>query len=126
VPVSSASPYLFHKTTQRHVYEERSARHSHADDALLVNERGEVTETTRANVAALIDGAWWTPPLESGLLPGVERSRLLELGQLRERVLTIADLERAEGVAIMNSLRGWQAAVVVSCEDEGRQAAVTK
>ncbi len=117
VPVDSTSPYLFHKTTQRQVYEERSARHPHADDALLVNERGEVTETTRANVAALIDGVWWTPPLESGLLPGVERGRLLELGELRERTLTVADVQQADAVAIMNSLRGWQAAVVVPCQE---------
>jgi para-aminobenzoate synthetase/4-amino-4-deoxychorismate lyase len=57
-----------------------------------------------------LDGCWWTPPLEAGCLPGVERARLLEMGRLQERVLRVADLERAEGVAVLSSLRGWRAA----------------
>jgi para-aminobenzoate synthetase/4-amino-4-deoxychorismate lyase len=106
-PVDSADPALFAKTTLREPYERRFARRGDADDAVLVNERGELTETTRANLALWADGQWWTPPLESGCLPGVERARLLEAGLLRERVLLLDDLARAEELAVVSSLRGW-------------------
>ena len=109
-PVDSRDAALFHKTTLREPYERRFARRGDADDAVLVNERGELTETTRANLAVRLDGQWWTPALESGCLPGVERARLLELGRLRERVLALADLERAEELAVVSSLRGWRPA----------------
>ena len=61
-----------------------------------------------------IGGRWWTPPTTSGCLPGVERGRLLELGRLHERVLAVEDLLGAEEVAVLNSLRGWRAARLVS------------
>ena len=80
---------------------------------MLVNGRGELTEVTTANLAVRCEGRWWTPPLDSGLLPGVERARLVETGRLAERVLTAADLAAAEEVAVVNSLRGWRPAVVV-------------
>ncbi|MFD2093795.1 aminodeoxychorismate synthase component I [Blastococcus deserti] len=112
-PVDSRNTALFHKTTLREPYERRFARRGAADDAILVNERGELTETTRATLAVRLDGQWWTPPVESGCLPGVERARLLDLGRLRERVLVLDDLERAEALAVVSSLRGWRPARLV-------------
>ena len=57
-PVDPADPMLFHKTTRRRVYDDAKARHPDADDVLLVNTRGELTESTIANVAVRLDGAW--------------------------------------------------------------------
>ena len=98
---------------KRQVYDLRAARHPAVDDVLLVNERGEVTESTVANLAVLIDGRWWTPPVSSGCLPGVERGRLLESGLLHERVLRLADLDGADDLGLVNSLRGWRSAVLL-------------
>lgn len=112
-PVDSADPWLQHKTTRRDVYSTRALRHPEADDVILVNERGELTETTTANLAVHLDGRWWTPYPSSGCLPGVERARLLESGSLDERVLTVADLREAQQVAVVNSLRGWRAARLI-------------
>jgi para-aminobenzoate synthetase / 4-amino-4-deoxychorismate lyase len=112
-PVDDASPWLQHKSTRRDVYLTRALRHPEADDVVLVNQRGELTETTTANLAVRLDGRWWTPPTASGCLPGVERARLLELGRLHERVLTVADLHDAEQLAVLNSLRGWRSARLV-------------
>ena len=111
-PVDSADPLLYHKTTHRAEYERRAAAHPHADDVLLVNERGELTESTIANLVVRLDGALWTPPLESGLLPGVMRADLLARGEVRERVIRPADLRRAEEVWLVNSVRKWRRAVV--------------
>jgi len=41
---------------------------------VLVNERGEVTETCTATLAALLDGTWYTPALAAGVLPGDRKS----------------------------------------------------
>jgi len=111
-PVDSTSRWLRHKTSQREPYDERRLRHPEADDVVLVNERGELTETSRASLAVRLAGEWWTPPLQSGCLPGVERGRLLELGTISERVLTLVDLHRAEELAVLSSLRGWRSAVL--------------
>ncbi|HEX5871311.1 MAG TPA: aminodeoxychorismate synthase component I [Longimicrobium sp.] len=112
-PVDSADPLLYHKTTWRAPYERRAASRPDADDVLLVNERGELTESAIANLVVRLDGALWTPPLECGLLPGVFRAHLLARGEIRERVLRPEDLERAEEVWLINSVRKWRAAEII-------------
>lgn len=114
-PVDPDDDTLFHKTTDREVYRMRARRHPEADDVVLVNTRDEVTETTIANLAVRLDGVWRTPRWDCGLLPGVERGRLLTRGDLQEAVLTPDDLRRAEALAVVSSLRGWRpAALAVS------------
>jgi len=113
-PVDSADPLLYHKTTQREIYQRAAALHADCDDVLLVNERGELTESTIANLVVELDGGRWTPPLDSGLLPGVLRAELLRRGEVRERVLRPDDLERADAVWLVNSVRGWRPASVRS------------
>jgi para-aminobenzoate synthetase/4-amino-4-deoxychorismate lyase len=112
-PVDGDAVFLRHKTTRRRVYDDRAARHPDADDVLLVDRHGHVTESTVANVAAHLDGRWWTPPLSAGCLPGVERGRLVESGSLRERDLTPDDLRGADGLALVSSLRGWRPATLI-------------
>ena len=85
VPVDPTDVFLFHKTTMRRRYEDARARHADANDTLLINLRGEITETTTANVAVKLAGRWWTPPLDSGLLAGTERAALLDDGAIEER-----------------------------------------
>lgn len=111
-PVDSSDPKLFHKTGDRHHLDRRLARHPGADDVVLVNERGELTETCRANLALEISGQWLTPALTCGCLPGVERQRLLDAGQLTEAVLRVPVLDHASGLAVVSSLRGWRPAVL--------------
>ena len=100
--------FLFHKTTCRAIYERRRARRPDADDVLLVNARGEVTESTIANLAVLLDGEWVTPPREAGLLAGTYREILLREGRLSERAIAVEDLRRAEAIALVSSVRGWR------------------
>jgi para-aminobenzoate synthetase/4-amino-4-deoxychorismate lyase len=97
--------FLRHKTTHREVYERR--RRTGVDDTILVNDRGEVTESCAANVVVEINGRRWTPPASAGLLPGVFRAHLLARGEIAERRLTPGDLARAERVWLINSVRGW-------------------
>jgi para-aminobenzoate synthetase/4-amino-4-deoxychorismate lyase len=106
-PVDSADVFLYHKTTNRSLYDQARSRHPEAEDVVLVNEDGEITETTIANIAALIEGVWLTPPVECGLLPGTYRAELLASGRLTEARLSPLDLKTASSVARLNALRGW-------------------
>jgi para-aminobenzoate synthetase/4-amino-4-deoxychorismate lyase len=110
-PVDSADRFLFHKTTRRAVYESRLE--ADVDDVLLWNERGELTESTIANIVVELDGALVTPPVEAGLLAGSFRAGLVDDGKVVERTVPVADLERATGLWLVNSVRGWRRAVVV-------------
>ena len=102
------------KTTHRAQYDAFTPADGTIVDTLLWNERGELTEFTRGNVALRIDGRWLTPALGSGLLPGIARARLLREGALTEATLTRDDLRRADALAFVNSLRGWLEAELVS------------
>jgi para-aminobenzoate synthetase/4-amino-4-deoxychorismate lyase len=115
VAVSSADAALTHKTTRRAVYERALAACPGCDDALFVNERGEVTESTRASLVLRLEGKLVTPPVSCGLLPGVFRAGLLRRGVARERVLLPADVRRAEQVWLVNAVRWWMACEPVVC-----------
>ena len=110
-PVSSRDVFLFHKTTHRQVYESRKL--DDCDDVILFNERGELTETTIANLVLEIDGRLVTPDLDSGLLTGTYRQHLLMTGEISETVLKVEDLTRASRLYIANSVRGLVPAVLI-------------
>ncbi len=114
-PVASENVRLFHKTTDRRVYDAAlaEARAAGADEAILWNERGELTEGTRTNLVLELGGERLTPARECGLLAGVFRQSLLERGKVREAVLTREDLSRARRILLVNSLRGWLPAELV-------------
>ncbi len=109
-PMPADDPMLAHKTSLRHAYDEgwRQAEAAGAFDMLFFNDRGELTEGGRSNVFLRIEGRWLTPPLSSGLLPGVMRAVLLDdpAWAAREQVLTRHDLYRAEAICLCNALRG--------------------
>jgi para-aminobenzoate synthetase / 4-amino-4-deoxychorismate lyase len=113
-PVDPSDVWLFHKTTRRAPYERRRERRPDVDDVLLVNDRGEVTESTIANLAVRLDGVWVTPPVDAGLLPGTYRNVLLRGGRLTERPVTVDELRAARELALVSSVRGWRLAALVS------------
>ncbi len=106
-PVDSSDPFLFHKTTNRRIYDERRIRHSRFDDVILWNERREITESTLANIVLRLHGRLLTPPIDSGLLAGTMRAELLEQGRVEEQTLCLEDLFSAEELILVNSVRGW-------------------
>jgi para-aminobenzoate synthetase/4-amino-4-deoxychorismate lyase len=105
-PADSSDPFRYHKTTNRGLYEAARAACPGYDDVLLLNERGEVTESTIANVAVEIEGKLCTPPVECGLLPGTLRADLLERSTLIERCITVEAVLRSPRVFLLNSVRG--------------------
>ncbi|WP_263366645.1 aminodeoxychorismate synthase component I [Edaphobacter bradus] len=101
--------FLRHKTTHRELYDRSFAEAQAAgvDEVIFLNERGELTEGAISNLFLESGGRLLTPPLASGVLPGVYRRLVLETNpRAEERVLTIADLESADAVYLCNALRG--------------------
>ncbi|KVH43860.1 chorismate-binding protein [Burkholderia diffusa] len=101
---------LLHKTTRRADFDRawQAAEALGGFDMLFVNERGEVTEGGRSNLFVKLDGQWVTPPLSSGVLPGVMRGVLLDDRTFgaEERIVTLDDLARADALLLTNALRG--------------------
>ena len=94
------------------------ARQRGFDEVVLLNERGEVSECTSANIFAATGGEVSTPPLDSGCLPGVTRELLLDVVRVPgisvvERTLMPADLERADQVFITSTTRDLLPAVFI-------------
>jgi branched-chain amino acid aminotransferase len=102
-----------HKTTSRiawHLARE-DARASGADEALLVSPEGQVLEGASSNLFVLTGGVLRTPPVESGVLPGITRGWVLRMaGRLGVAVATqpvpAADMRDAEEVILTNSVQG--------------------
>ena len=88
------------------------ARAAGADEALVLNHRGDLCEATTANVFLVHDGVAATPPLESGCLAGITREHVLELGAV-ERVLSRADIATAQEAFLTSSTREVQPLVAV-------------
>lgn len=111
--LDSADPWLQVKTSERVLYE-RARAHlpGGTDELLFANERGEVCEGSISSVFFDAGEGLRTPPLASGLLPGILRAELLDSGQCREQVLHLEDLRRVR-LWIGNSLRGLIPAVLV-------------
>lgn len=108
--LASAEPMLRHKTTYRPWYDDVTtwlAAHPLVFDAVLCNERGELCEGSRTNVYLQLAGKWFTPPIECGCLPGVQRAALLDAGLVEERLLYADDFPRARRIRLSNALRGW-------------------
>ena len=107
-PLAEAhTDWVAHKTTWRAHYDAFTPTDPAVFDTLLFNAQGQITECTRGNIAACVDGRWVTPPLHCGLLPGVGRALALAQGRVVEQVISLADVPRITAWAFVNSLRGW-------------------
>jgi branched-chain amino acid aminotransferase len=74
------------------------------------NYRGELSECTTANLFVVRDGIAMTPPIEAGLLPGITREFLFEVGKeegitVREEVLRDEDLFTADEAFLTSTTR---------------------
>lgn len=79
-------------------------------EAVMRNYRGELTECTQSNLFIVKNGAALTPPLESGLLPGITREFVFEIGRdagidVREQVLRDDDLFAADEAFLTSTTR---------------------
>lgn len=93
---------------------QRHAKNAGADDVLFFNDLNHATETSLANFFIIKNNQLYTPPIESGLLAGIIRQRLLMLSKdnaigYSESPLDNADLVQADAMFVCNSLQGLRA-----------------
>ena len=102
-------------------------------EGVMRNYRGELSECTTANFFIVKNGAALTPPLESGLLPGITREFLFEIGKdvavdVREQVLRDEDLYGADEAFLTSTTR--EAVPIVKVDDRtigsGRPGPITR
>ena len=102
-------------------------------EGIMRNYRGELSECTTSNLFIVKDGAALTPPLTAGLLPGITREFLFDVGrdvgiQVREEVLRDADLFGADEAFLTSTTR--EALPIVTVDDRtignGRPGPATK
>ncbi len=107
--LASGDPWLGVKSTNRAVYDAaRAGLAEGLDEVIFFNERGEVCDGTITTVFFDRGQGMRTPPLSSGLLPGVLRAELA----WREEVLMAEDIPRVR-LWVGNALRGMIPAVWV-------------
>ena len=108
VRINSNNIFQSHKTTIRKTYNEEYKRALKEGfmDFLFLNEKEEIVETSIYNLFIKKDNQYYTPPLSSGALPGVMREYLQKKGKLKEKTLTITDLQFADKIYLCNSVRG--------------------
>ncbi|MGB0505378.1 MAG: aminotransferase class IV family protein [Pikeienuella sp.] len=105
--VRSDDSWLSIKTTNRKTYDDARAQMPNGvDEVIFANERDEMCEGSITNIFLDFGQGLVTPPISSGLLPGVLREELIAAGEVRESVCKIADLNHAKAVWVGNSLRG--------------------
>lgn len=80
------------------------------DEVVLLNERGEVSECTAANIFAVKNEKVITPPLSSGCLEGVTRGILMEIASeagtsVVEQTMRLEDLYGADEVFVTSTNR---------------------
>lgn len=104
---------LYLKLSDRSRYEMIKNEYPDADEVIITNIRGELTEGTYNNLVLKLKNKLVTPPLSSGLLPGVMRGSLLDKGEIIEQVLYESDLYESEEIWLINSVREWRKGTLV-------------
>lgn len=114
LPFEALKPFIANKTTFRPHYDVFALRTQSGEpcfDTLLYDNSGVLTETCRFNLVVDVGGKRLTPAISpaggGNLLPGVFRQRLLGENKIEEENLTLNDLNGAQGLWLINSLRGW-------------------
>ncbi len=102
---------LHHKTTDRRIHRAALAAGS-TFEVLMTDEEGFLTEGSFSTIFIERGERLVTPPLTRGILPGVLRQNLIDMGEAVEGELRPRDLER--GFFIGNSARGLVAATLAS------------
>jgi branched-chain amino acid aminotransferase len=103
-----------------------------AFEGVMRNYRGELTECTTANLFVVRNGMALTPPLDAGILPGITREFIFEIGpaigvEVREAALRDGDLYGADEAFLTSTTR--EAVPIVTVDDRtigtGRPGPIT-
>ncbi|VAW18728.1 Aminodeoxychorismate lyase [hydrothermal vent metagenome] len=89
-------------------------RRGGCDDILIV-QNGCITDSSTANIIFFDGAKWWTP--DTPLLPGTQRERLLEEGEIFECRITPGDLNKYINAGLINAMQDLKSMPVVLMEN---------
>jgi len=106
----SVDPSIKSNNLLNNVLAMQEAVRQQAYEAILLNHRGELAECSQSNLFAVRNGEVLTPPLDAGLLEGVTRNLIFEVGAdigvpVQETVLTETDLPELDELFITSTTR---------------------
>lgn len=108
--VSSSNFLIRHKTSCRSFYQNVYDTYSRLGyyDVVFRNERDEITEGSFNNIFIRRGDKWLTPPVGSGLIPGIQRRVVLESKNVdaSEKILYARDIVEADEIFLTNAVRG--------------------
>lgn len=107
--INSQNKFQYFKTTNRKLYDQEHKKYFDKGffDVIYLNEKNEVAEGAITNIFIKKGGLTFTPPLSSGILPGVYRSIILKQNpEIKEKRITLDDLIKADEIILTNSVRG--------------------
>jgi len=89
----------------------REVKRRGADEGVLLNNAGRITECSSSNFFLVKNGVLLTPPLKEGLLPGITRLVVLKMARrlgipVQEKSLTFQEARRADEIFITSTLKG--------------------
>jgi 4-amino-4-deoxychorismate lyase len=85
----------------------QAAKKFEAKEAILIDDLGNWTETSTGNLWGYRDNCYWTPSVDSGILPGIARSQILKFLKnkkipVRENIWTLDFVANLEAIAYSN------------------------
>lgn len=97
------------------------------DDILLINEKNEICETSKANIYFLDHSDnWFTPAENSGCIPGIIRKILLEKLFIKEISLKYEDLFNFKACFVSNSLIGIQSVSSINLDNNSNSSGLIR
>ena len=75
------------------------------DEAIVYNRQGNICEGAVTNLIVNIDGAWITPPIEDGVLPGIMRELVIQNCDVKVASLALARIDEITSAILLSSLR---------------------
>lgn len=106
--INSLDKFSHFKTTNRKLYDNEYASFSKKgfSEVIYLNEKDNIAEGSRTNIFLRKGDSWFTPPLDSGALPGVYRRHFIEAHpKTFEKNITVSELQTADEILLTNALR---------------------
>lgn len=100
--------FCYHKTTHRPLYDKEYNfyRRKGYFEVIFLNKQGKITEGAISNIIIKRNKRYYTPPVSSGILPGIFRQYFMHQHRVKEKMLTLGDLKNADKIFLCNSVRG--------------------
>lgn len=108
IKTNSQNIFLYYKTNNRNLYENElnKAKKENFDEVVFFNEEGYLTEGSYTNLIVKINAQFYTPPIQSGILNGIFRQKLIKKYQIKEKNITLPEFLSSECIYFINSVRG--------------------